>query len=189
MVMRQYKVLVAGHFNAGKTTFIKTLSSGEAISTEKKTYSKEEALVKKLTTTAMDYGKVKIEDWELSVYGIPGQERFSFMWDVLSKRTDAYIFLVDSSDPSRWNDTLKQMDSFLAKGEVPYVLCANKTDLPTARPIEEIVEYFNGRVKRVIPCVAKRRESVILTVAVLLYELTGSDKLKDIVKNLREVRS
>ncbi len=182
-----YKILVAGHFNAGKTTFIKTISSGKALSTEKKTYATEEALVKDLTTTAMDYGRIKIGKWELSVYGIPGQERFSFMWDVLSKRTDAYIFMVDSSDPSRWEETLKQMDRFLSKTEAPYVICANKTDLPSARPVEEVRDFFSHRGGRVVPCVAKQRDSALLTLVVALYELTGSEKLLEVIKKFMEV--
>jgi len=36
------KILVAGHFGAGKTTFVKTLSQKEVVSTERKTSLKEE---------------------------------------------------------------------------------------------------------------------------------------------------
>ncbi len=182
-----FKILVAGHFNAGKTTFVKTASGGKGLHTDKKTSSEEESSVKSLTTTAMDYGRISIGEWEVSVFGIPGQERFSFMWDVLSKRTDAYIFMVDSTDPRRWEETRKQMDRLLSKREVPCLLCANKVDLPQARPVKEVREFFSNREIRVVPCVAKERESVLLILANILYELTGSEKLLHVLKHGREV--
>jgi len=51
------KILVCGHFNSGKTTFITTISNVGSFSTEKKSTARNEKLLKSSTTTAMDYGK------------------------------------------------------------------------------------------------------------------------------------
>jgi hypothetical protein len=77
---RTAKVLVAGHFGAGKTTFVHGLSQIAPVSTEEVMTSAGEGidhsdLPQKLTTTvAMDFGRLHLaDDLVLYLFGAPGQ--------------------------------------------------------------------------------------------------------------------
>ena len=82
--MSNYKIVVTGPFNSGKTEFIKTISDIEVVSTERK-ITTEDRGIKAETTVAMDYGRAKLDDDTLYLYGTPGQTRFNFMWEISGK--------------------------------------------------------------------------------------------------------
>jgi len=136
-----FKILVGGHFNAGKTTFVKNASDNSLLSTEKQTTSEEERKVKASTTVAMDFASAKEGKVELKIFGIPGQERFSFMWNVLARGTQGFVFLIDSTREDMWCETVKQMKVMLKDKNVPYIICANKQDLPEAKDLQYISFY------------------------------------------------
>jgi len=156
------KILVAGHFGAGKTTFVKTLSQSNTVSTEKKTTSSEEKNKKATTTVAMDYGEYKKGGKKYHIFGIPGQERFEFMWPILAKNSKAFIILLDSTDTSRWYEAFKQINLFRKIcGKAPLIFVANKRDLEGALSLEEIRNRL--KLPQHIPlleCIATDFESV-----------------------------
>ncbi len=175
--MGVYKVLVAGHFGAGKTTFVRTASEIQAISNEKKISSDTEKRVKNYTTTSMDFGQLSLNgSSRVAVYGLPGQKRFSFMWDVLSRGAKGFVFMFDSTTPHMWRETLEQIEIITAKNPRPYLLCANKQDLPEARTPEEIAKELGingGSV--LLPCVAHNRVLVIEVLNSLISEINSFD--------------
>lgn len=82
--MIKHKILVTGPVGSGKTTFIRA-ASDSFIDTEEKA-TDATTLRKSSTTVTMDYGTLNIgEDERIQFYGTPGQLRFSFMWDVLTR--------------------------------------------------------------------------------------------------------
>lgn len=94
--MRRSKVLVVGPVGAGKTTAIQSLTEGNSVLTEA-LVSDSARLRKNTTTVAMDLGVVRLaEDHVVHVYGAPGQERFDFMWEVLSVGVEGVILLLDN---------------------------------------------------------------------------------------------
>ena len=96
----QYKLIITGPVGSGKTTAIESLTEQKAVSTDV-AVSDEITLERKSTTTvAMDYGTLKIDDAEASVvhvYGTPGQERFDFMWEILTEGANGLIILLDNN--------------------------------------------------------------------------------------------
>lgn len=105
--MQDYKILFTGSVCSGKSTAIRSLSDIETLDTDAKA-SDVTVRRKKNTTIAMDYGVLDLGDHaRVHLYGTPGQERFSFMWDVLSSEFahDAIgmVMLVDNTrkDPFR----------------------------------------------------------------------------------------
>ena len=173
------KIIVGGHFNAGKTTFVRTASQIISVSTERKVSSPEEKRFKDTTTTAMDYGKLSLEGKEVNIFGIPGQKRFSFMWEALTKGASGFIFLVDSTTEELWEDTLEQMDILVKESNRPYIVCANKQDLPNVKPINYVREKLGiPNNIPVVPCIAKDRDVVVEVLSAILY-LIDSENVKE----------
>lgn len=76
------KVAIIGEVGSGKTQLINTLSEIIPFSTEAESSID---IGKKFTTVGIDYGRISIsEDATLGLYGVPGQERYSFLWDMVN---------------------------------------------------------------------------------------------------------
>ncbi|MBL8155889.1 MAG: ATP/GTP-binding protein [Anaerolineae bacterium] len=158
--MANYKIVVTGPFNSGKTQFIKTISDIPIVSTEKK-ITTEDRGIKAQTTVAMDYGRVQIDGDTLYLYGTPGQVRFDFMWEILSEEMNAYILLVDSTDAHSFPEASEVSERFRSLGHVPYLVVANKTDMEHAARLGEVRRGTNAPADvTVMPCVATQKSSV-----------------------------
>lgn len=119
------KILVAGPFAAGKTTLISAISEIPVVATEAEVTDETRA-TKLNTTVTMDYGKLTVADdevrAELLMFGTPGQERFSFTWDVLAEGMDGYILVADLSRPESFVEARGILDHFRAMSDVPFVV-------------------------------------------------------------------
>jgi signal recognition particle receptor subunit beta len=157
---RVYKVLVTGPFNAGKTEFTRTISDIPIVTTERR-ISDHFQSVKDETTVAMDYGQFRLDSDLFHLYGTPGQPRFDFMWDVLSKEMHAFIVLVDSCDRAGLVQAKRLLRTFRRKGRVPYLVAANKQDVDNALSVEAVSSTLglDGKTP-LVPCVATDRASV-----------------------------
>jgi len=157
------KLLVTGDVDAGKTEFIRTISEIDIVSTDAKT-TDEYSELKDETTVAMDFGRLTIDDaLVLHLYGTPGQERFDFMWDILSKGILGFIVLVDSSRPQTFIQARRIIDFFFeaTDGGCPYVVAANKQDIEEGFSPEDVKNILSLPENiPVIPCVAREPEYV-----------------------------
>ena len=107
--MANLKIVFSGPVGAGKTTAITTLSDEAPVSTNEAA-SDMTTKRKSNTTVAMDYGVMALDGHErIHLYGTPGQERFDFMWDILTQGGLGLILLLDNSRP----DPLKDMCFFI----------------------------------------------------------------------------
>ena len=107
--MAEHVILFTGPMGAGKTTAIRSLSEIDVVSTEANN-SERHVVDKATTTVALDYGEILLDrDEKVRLYGIPGQQRFSFMWSILKKRAKGMILLVNSDAP----DPIAEMTFFL----------------------------------------------------------------------------
>ena len=171
-----YKLVVTGAFNAGKTTFIKTLSDIDPVGTDKTTRYKSEAKVKSTTTVALDYGQVNINGGsKVHLFGTPGQARFDFMHDLLTDGMDGFFFLVDITDRRTFTQANALLNQFRKRARVPYLLVANKADCQGLSP-EEIKRQFKLPPKQpVVSCVATDKNSVQVVVEqlVMMIEARG----------------
>jgi uncharacterized protein len=125
---RTLKVVVTGPFDAGKSTFIRTISATTVLSTERPVTGREGT--DSTTTVAMDFGRLSLPgDLALYLFGTPGQERFEFMWDILAEGMLGFVLLVDGGtldEDGHEADRVRRHFTELA--DVPFVVAVNKAE-------------------------------------------------------------
>jgi len=168
--MQTVKMVITGPFNAGKTEFIQSVSEINVVSTERKISSIAEQ-VKETTTVAMDFGRITVDqDLVLYLFGTPGQKRFDFMWEILSEGMLGFIVMVDSTRPETFREARGILETFRAYAPTPYVVAANKQDLPDAWDLEDIrLALRLGPKVKLLPCVARKKDTVKSVLLELLY--------------------
>ncbi|MGD1909241.1 MAG: ATP/GTP-binding protein [Leptolyngbyaceae cyanobacterium] len=115
--MEVMRLVVTGPVGAGKSTFIQTISEIKVVNTDR-CATDETAQLKKNTTVALDFGRLQFSpDMVLHLYGTPGQTRFDFMWDLLIRKTHAYIMLVPSHRPAEFQQA-RRMINFMGQRTV-----------------------------------------------------------------------
>jgi len=170
--MQIVKIVVAGPFNAGKTSFIQSVSEIDTVSTERRITSQPEQ-VKEKTTVAMDFGRITVdEDLVLYLFGTPGQRRFDFMWEILAEGMLGFVVLVDSSRPETFREARRILETCRAYAPTPYVVAANKQDCQEAWEICDmrIALRLDSRTK-LLPCVATVKNDVKNVLLELLYSI------------------
>ncbi|MBN1180288.1 MAG: GTP-binding protein [Anaerolineae bacterium] len=156
---KAYKVIVTGAFNSGKTALVTTISEIPVVSTERR-ITDEHSEIKEETTVAMDYGQVTINGNLLHLFGTPGQERFDFMWDILSREADALLIMIDSANRTNLTTTRRMLRQLRRKAEIPFLVVATKQDLRRALSPQEIAESLPVDPSRVVACDAREKGSV-----------------------------
>lgn len=171
--MQAVKMVVTGPFSAGKTEFISSVSEIEVVSTERRITNAPEAASKDVTTVAMDFGRITVDDdLVLYLFGTPGQRRFDFMWEILSEGMLGFVVVVDSTKPETFREAKRILKTFETYSGTPYVVAANKQDDVDAwEPGDmQIILHLNTHTK-VLPCVAFNKESVKNVLLELLYSI------------------
>lgn len=136
--MQSVKILIIGPFGAGKTTFIRAVSEITVLSTERQV-SDPSGRGGGETTVAMDFGRVTVsDDIVLYLFGTPGEERFSFMWDSLSEGMLGFVVLVDGSSADSITDARAMLDYFGHASGLTYVVAANHVRADDPDRIERV---------------------------------------------------
>lgn len=170
--MQTVKMVITGPFSSGKTEFIRSISEIEVVTTERDITTEAER-VKDQTTVAMDFGRITVDDdLVLYLFGTPGQRRFDFMWEILSEGMLGFVVMVDSAKPETFREAKSILETFRAYAPTPYVVAANKQDVPDAWDPGDlrIALRIEDSVK-LLPCVATDKESVKNVLLELLYSI------------------
>jgi small GTP-binding protein len=172
--MQTVKMVITGPFSSGKTEFIRSISEIEVVSTERGiSPDTAESMEKENTTVAMDFGRITVDDdLVLYLFGTPGQRRFDFMWEILAEGMLGFVVMVDSAKPETFREAKSILETFRAYANTPYVVAANKQDHPDAWAADDlrIALRIEDNVK-LLPCVAKDKESVKNVLLELLYSI------------------
>lgn len=172
--MSQYKIIFTGPVGAGKTTAIHSISDVPPIKTDASASDMTKTR-KSATTVAMDYGVMNLADGEkLHLYGTPGQERFDFMWNILTSGGIGLVLLLDNTRADPFQDMnffLNAFSGFIAETNV--AIGVTQMDLSTKPTIED----YCKRLKEidmnppVFAVDARVKNDVSLLVQSLLYSL------------------
>lgn len=152
---KEAKILVLGLDNAGKTTILKFLSSEAPSVTEE-------------PTKGFNVKTVSKDGFKLNVWDIGGQSAIRKYWDNYYTGTDGLVFVVDSSDDNRLEETTSVFKILLAEPnlqKVPILVFANKQDINTALQPNEIMEKMelsniNDRQWTIQACIATKGDGI-----------------------------
>ena len=162
------KLVITGPVNAGKTTMVQNLSDSQVAATDVAATDQVSQL-KAMTTVGLDFGILKIdENLELHLFGTPGQSRFNFMWNILSKGAIGAIFLVDSTSDESMQEMKKMFEYFSENVDLPVLVGATKQDLEGARDVDEIAKILELGDVMVVPVDAREKEGSKMLALTLL---------------------
>lgn len=177
-----FKVVVAGAFGVGKSTLIRQISDSEVVGTEAPT-SGSEAAVKPTTTVGMEYGTFTLvgdDDGdgavELRLHGLPGQERFRFMWDIVSIGADGVLLLVDATRPETWAEAADVAGHLGGPAGPPLLVGVNRAGA-VAGGVDAVARALSLPADRCSPCeVIDPDEAKAAVVDLLLLVLDELDR-------------
>lgn len=172
--MSQYKIIFTGPVGAGKTTAISSISDAPPIKTDAAASDMTKNR-KSSTTVAMDYGVMNLDGGEkVHLYGTPGQERFDFMWDILTTGGIGLILLLDNTRADPFQDMrffLDAFDKFIKSTAVAIgVTQMDLSNKPTIADYHQQLQTM-GLKPPVFAVDAREYNDVSLLVQALLYSL------------------
>lgn len=150
-----FKIIILGIQNAGKTTILYRLSIGQLVKTTPTIGSNVEEI---------SYNNIKFQAWDLG-----GQESMRTVWDLYYLNTDGIIYVIDSNDTDNIEESKAQFKTVLEnetlKGAVVLIF-ANKQDIISAKKVSELINIYEldsikDHIWHIQPCSAETGEGLL----------------------------
>lgn len=130
---QEMELTILGLQNAGKTTLVNLLSTGE--------FSDD-----RIPTVGFNMRRVKKGGVTLKIWDLGGQARFRTMWERYCRGVSAVVFVVDAADEEHFEIARVELHEILSRpalAGIPVLVLANKSDLPGAvRDVDEMVRIL-----------------------------------------------
>ncbi|OLF12620.1 GTP-binding protein [Actinophytocola xanthii] len=161
------KIVVAGGFGVGKTTLVNSVSEVRPLNTDAWMTEASEGVddlppggTKSTTTVAMDFGRITLhQDLLLYLFGTPGQARFWFLWDDLSRGALGAVVLVDTN---RIDQSFAAVNYFENDSDLPFIVAVNRFEGKPAHDLDEVRDALAlADDVPLIECDARSRASAI----------------------------
>ncbi|ENW6032988.1 ATP/GTP-binding protein [Salmonella enterica] len=175
-----YKILFIGRTGVGKTTAINTVSQSKVIATDVAMTSGGSA--QKITTTVgLDYGEFTAkhlsENYLMRLYGVPGQDRFSYSWEILQKGCSGIILLADATHKFLLEDII-YYNEMMSRNEysVPMIIAIMKHDeleIPQLNKLKQTIQAQKSK-SPILWIDARDADTVVTVLYKLLRMITGS---------------
>ena len=126
---RDSALLILGLDNAGKTAILYALQLGEAIE-----YT--------VPTIGFNVEEVSIGNLTIKMWDLGGQDRLRALWPHYFGQTDGVVFVLDSNDRDRFELAKEELHTLMSHKELndkPFLILANKQDLPNAASKSEVI--------------------------------------------------
>ena len=165
-----FKIIILGMQNAGKTTILYRLSLGQLVKTTPTIGSNVEELT---------YNNVKFQAWDLG-----GQESTRSVWDVYYMNTDAIVYVIESIDDEYYEESKIQFHKMLnnpALKNATILIFANKQDLPGAKTVNKLIEDYEfdkikSHIWHIQSCSALKGEGLVTGIKWLSEQLVFRGK-------------
>jgi len=169
-----YKLLFAGPVGVGKSTAIAAISDIKPFQTEEVATDATKN-IKQTTTVALDYGLLKLDGGErIHLYGTPGQDRFNFMWEILSEGAIGVILLMNNLEEDPLGTFSFYLESFSqyfsATGLAVGISRMEQKRTPAIDDYHKILSD-RGLVAPILEIDPRDRNDVIMLTETLLFNL------------------
>lgn len=159
--------------NSGKTTILKKLS--------------DEDITHIMPTQGFNIKSLIHDGFKLNVWDIGGQKSIRPYWRNYFDQTDALIYVIDSADRRRIEETGVELQSLLDEerlGSVPLLIMANKQDLLSAMTPAELTEELHlktirERTWQILPCSAKTGEGLEASMEWIVDQINAGKKTEE----------
>jgi len=115
-------IVVAGPENSGKTTFV-------ANATERDRQPRHSGQEREPPAEVMDHGWLHWRDFDISLHGIPGKEHYDPLVVPALRHAMGAVLVIDATKPQTF-PRARHFISLIETKKVPFIVAANKTDLP-----------------------------------------------------------
>lgn len=154
---RELRILLLGMDNAGKTTILRVLAN-----------ESESEVLDTQPTMGFNVKSVNACGFKLNVWDIGGQKRLRPYWQNYYENVDVLIYVIDSADHDRFDETGHQLSELLDEPKlkgVPVLIFANKMDLQLSKHQDDIsagllLHAIRQRDWHIQPCCAIKNEGV-----------------------------
>lgn len=116
---KEHRILMLGLDGAGKSTILYSLKLGEVFSCS-------------VPTIGFNYETLEYKNVKFNIWDVGGQDKIRILWKHYFVNTRALIYVVDSSDNDRIEETREILHNLCGEEElngVPVLVFANKQDM------------------------------------------------------------
>ena len=171
MSQKEIRIIITGTPGCGKTTAVQSVNALG--------FQGSNRVEKRSTTIGQDYAELSLDDEiVLRCYGTPGQRRFAFIWELLARKADGLIILVDGTRPAPLSDMEIYLENFheLVTGKTA-IICVVKTEgvsgAPAAANFDEHLKQL-GHPLPVIFADGRNRDDILSVIDRLLQQIAAN---------------